>query len=85
MCVGRKYVNWEKKSSCAYGVPHEEKQKSFFYILVHISGTKCPMIMLQVPLWSFILTEHTGSYGFASRDVGVSQHGGVSHPLEWQF
>ena len=29
---------------------HEEEQKSFYYILVHISGTKCPMIMLQVPL-----------------------------------
>ena len=62
-----------------YSVPHEEKQKSFFYILVYISGTKSPMIMLQVPLLSSILTEHPGSYGFASRDVGVSQHGGVSH------
>ena len=33
-----------------YSVAHEEEQKSFFYILVHISGTNCPVIMLQVPL-----------------------------------
>ena len=39
------------------------------------------MIMLQVP----ILTEHPHSYGFVSRDVGVSQRGGISHPLERQF
>ena len=33
-----------------YSVPHEEKQKLCFEILLHISGINCLTVMLQVSL-----------------------------------
>ena len=69
-----------------YTVFHTKRSKNcVFEILLHILGINCPTVMLQVSLWSPILTEHHGSYGFLSGDTHVTQNGGIYYCLEWKF